>query len=377
MLTIKKAVDITCNYSLSQDYDKDRILYFDIETTGFPPKTTYLYMIGCIYYKESSYHLIQWFAENIEEETLLISAFFDFLEDYDVLVHYNGLGFDIPYINKKCSHLTLNYSFRNITHIDIYKEISPYKKLFRLNNFKQKSIEKFLGINRDDTEDGGSLIPIYQSYIGKRRIEKLKGFNMPEAEDKSLLESTELLDVLLLHNEDDLKGLIMISHILAYIDIFKKPISIIGCTIEDNKLLINFQLSSSIPVRISLGNDLHYFSAFGKAASLSSKIFEGKMKYFYDDYKDYYYLPREDKAIHKSIALYVDKDFREKAKASNCYTKKDGVFIPLYKDIFTPIFRRNYEDKKIGFIELTEDFISNKDKLYTYTNHLLDHMLSI
>ena len=101
------------------------------------------------------------------------------------------------------------------------------------------------------------------------------------------------------------------------------------------------------------------------------------MKYFYDDYKDYYYLPREDKAIHKSIALYVDKDFREKAKASNCYTKKDGVFIPLYKDIFTPIFRRNYEDKKIGFIELTEDFISNKDKLYTYTNHLLDHMLSI
>ena len=172
--------------------------------------------------------------------------------------------------------MTLNYSFGNITHIDIYKEISPYKKLFRLKNFKQKSIERFLGINRDDTEDGGSLIPIYQSYIGKRKIEKLKGFNMPEVEDKSLLESTELLDILLLHNEDDLKGLVMISPILAYIDIFKKPISIIGSTIEDNKLLINFQLSSSIPVRISLGNDLHYFSAFGKAPVCLVKYLKGR-----------------------------------------------------------------------------------------------------
>lgn len=372
MVTIEKTLNIKNNYQLGPDYKEERVLYFDIETTGFSANTNYLYMIGCIYYKNSSYNLIQWFAEDLSEEALLISSFFEFLKEYDILVHYNGLRFDIPYIEKKCALLELNYSFDNITSIDIYKLIFPNKKILRLENYKQKSIEKFLGINRKDKEDGASLIPIYQSYLGKRQIEKLKG---PRKTADSPLGSDELLDMLLLHNEDDLKGLVMISPILAYVDILEKAISIIDSTIEYNKLIIRFQLSSHLPVAISLENDLHHFSAFEKTASLSSKIFEGEMKYFYDNYKDYYYLPMEDKAIHKSLALYVDREYRQKAKASNSYTKKEGVFIPLYQDILTPTFKRNYEDKKIRFVEIDEDFINHKDKLETYTNHILEYMI--
>ena len=350
---------------MDEKYGSDNIVFFDIETTGFSPKTTYLYLIGCIYYKDSAFHLIQWFAEDISEEALLISCFFEFIRDYDILVHYNGLGFDIPYINKKCSLLQLTYSFAHITSIDIYRLISPYKKLFRLKNYKQKSIEGFFDISRKDTEDGGSLIPIYQSYLGKRKIEKLKNISPT---------SNELLDMLLLHNEDDLKGLIMISPILAYVDIFEKPIAIIDALIKDDKLIIEFQLPAAIPIRVSLGNDLIYFSAFDKKASLSSKIYKGEMKYFYDDYKNYYYLPMEDKAIHKSLALYVDKKHRQKAKASNCYTRKQGIFAPLYDDLFIPSFRLNYEDKKIRFVEINEDFLHEEGNLETYVSHLLNYM---
>ena len=86
MLTKKKPIDIELNYPLDEKYGSDNIVFFDIETTGFSPKTTYLYLIGCIYYKDSAFHLIQWFAEDISEETLLISCFFEFIRDYDILV---------------------------------------------------------------------------------------------------------------------------------------------------------------------------------------------------------------------------------------------------------------------------------------------------
>ena len=48
---------------------------------------------------------------------------------------------------------------------------------------------------------------------------------------------------------------------------------------------------------------------------MRAEIFEGEMRHFYSDYKNYYYLPKEDMAIHKSVAAYVDHEYREKCKA--------------------------------------------------------------
>ena len=41
---------------------------------------------------------------------------------------------------------------------------------------------------------------------------------------------------------------------------------------------------------------------------------------YYLDYKNYYYLPNEDMAVHKSVAVSVDRTHREKAAPENCYT---------------------------------------------------------
>ena len=42
-------------------------------------------------------------------------------------------------------------------------------------------------------------------------------------------------------------------------------------------------------------------------------IHESYVKCYFTDYKNYYYLPAEDQAVHKSVATYVDKNCREKA----------------------------------------------------------------
>ncbi|MGN1205819.1 MAG: hypothetical protein ACI4SQ_02395, partial [Eubacterium sp.] len=86
------------------------------------------------------------------------------------------------------------------------------------------------------------------------------------------------------------------------------------------------------------------------------------------DYQNYYYLPTEDTAIHKSVGIYVEKEFREPAKASNCYLKKKGEFVRFpasSADCLThfglTLFRESYRTKTL-FVLMDE--IKKQDSLF-------------
>ncbi|HHV10315.1 MAG TPA: ribonuclease H-like domain-containing protein [Clostridiales bacterium] len=362
-------------YPFEREYDLNKILYFDIETTGFSAESTYLYLIGCAYYRDSSFHILQWFSEDIREEGELLAAFFEFLRSYEVLVHYNGTGFDIPYLQRKIKLLGLDYSFDHVVSLDIYKRLTPYKKLFQLKNFKLKTIEKFLGIRRQDMLDGGDLIQVYQSYLGKKHYEELWKKRNPGLSLPALSEAEQLLQLLLLHNSDDIQGLVRLSPILYYADLFEKPIRIQETYIRDREFVICFEITADLPVRITYGNGFAHLDAFGNTANLTISVYEGELKYFYSNYKDYYYLPAEDYAIHKSIASYVDKDYRKKATPSNCYTRKQGIFAPQHEPLITPCFKMNHADK-LSFLEIHTDFLLQEENLERYVVHMLQNLLS-
>ena len=78
----------------------------------------------------------------------------------------------------------------------------------------------------------------------------------------------------------------------------------------------------------------------------------------------------EDTAIHKSVASYVDKAHRERAKKENCYIKKTGKFIPVYTTTIAPVFKDALHSKKI-YIALEENFLSNTNLLSSYINSSL------
>ena len=131
---------------------------------------------------------------------------------------------------------------------------------------------------------------------------------------------------------------------------------------DEGKLIIRLEYDFNIPIRISFGNDYMYMNAYENSALITIDIYDGELKYFYDNYRDDYYLPNEDRAIHKSLAIYVDKDFRVKAKPSTCYTKKAGLFTPQYHPIIDPSFKKEYNDK-ITFVEIHTDFLLKEDNL--------------
>lgn len=346
------------------DVPANKTLYFDIETTGFSPSNSMIYLIGCIYFCEGEYHLKQWFADTKESEKELLVSFMDFVKDFSVLVHYNGSGFDIPFIIKKCEIYKVDCDFKGIESLDIYKKINNLKNLFSLENLKQKSIENFLSIDRNDKYSGGELINIYFEYLSGK--------------------DSSLLKLLLLHNHDDVIGMTKILPIINYNCIANRGFEVISVELNETSTLsgspkkeavFELALDGFLPKRISGGNNQFYFTACAHTARISVEIYTGELKFFYPNYKDYYYLPNEDYSIHKSVAFYVDKDFRTKAKAANCYSKKTGMFLPQFTEIINPYFKIDYYDK-ITYFEFSDDFVNNKNLVKDYCQDLFTKIIN-
>lgn len=300
-----------------------RLLFFDIETTGFVAKNTTLYLIGALWYEDEKIKIIQWFNEDGTSEDVILSAFNDFCKNFTHLVHFNGLGFDLPYLSQKADLLKIPFTeAANLTQIDIYKEIRSYKNIFALDNMKQISIERYLNIDRQDTYSGKELISVYQRYVTRP--------------------NDEMEHLLLLHNHDDLLGMPSISKILNYKAFFKEPdITSIQMALVDNQLILTFTCDNSayLPKRVSLTVNNIYLNAMEQQATLHIPVIHDTLKHYFTDYKNYYYLPKEDTAIHKSIAAFVEADNKEKAKKDTCYVKKTDRFIPCHNDTLREVFQ--------------------------------------
>lgn len=337
MITEKKYFSTCCGLDFPNEIN-EQTLFFDIETTGFSPKTSHLYMIGCGYIKGSEFHTIQWFDDDksSDGELALLNAFSEFTGAFKHCISFNGATFDFPYIQKKCAHYHLPDPLAHLNHTDIYKKIRPYKQFLGIPDLKQKSVEAFLGINRNDTFSGGQLISVYDTYI--------------KTKDQTSFEQ------LMTHNYDDICGMIQLLPIMAYYQVFDGDFTYKSCTWHNTDLQLDFSLAHFIQIPIK--KVLPLFDLWMSAYEMSLTIhgFDGILKYFYPNPKDYYYLPLEDTAIHKSLAAFVDKDFRQKATKENCYTKKNSCFLPQPKLMFSPDYREAAASKNYYF---TWDTIEN------------------
>lgn len=335
MKTIDYTMDYLNTYTMPDfftQYDaNNQFLFFDIETTGFIANHTTLYLIGVLWYANQQLYIRQWFNDDGISEKELITEFLTFSKDFTHLVHFNGLGFDLPYLKQKASLLSIPFSLdQTMKQVDIYKEIKPYKNIFPLDNLKQVSIENFLDIPRDDTFNGKELIRHYQLYLAKP--------------------NDQTQNILLLHNHDDLLGMTQISHILHYKYFFEKiDILSYDMQLENDHLNIRFKINdaNSLPKRITISKNKHYLNAIDNQCTLLISIYNGTLKHFFKDYKNYYYLPLEDMAIHKSVATYVDNNNKEKATKQTCYIKKTDLFIPCYDNTVSEHFQQNINDSSM------------------------------
>lgn len=362
MIVIKNKIKAKITYPLESIADKDKILFFDIETTGFSRKYCNVYLIGCMYFVGDEPMYAQWLAENFNDEANVLMAFYSFMQKFNTIIHFNGNSFDIPFLKERGEKYHLDFDFDSYKSIDIYKPISKLNHILKMDNQRQKTFEQLLQIKRTDPFSGGDLIEIFKQYV--------------ESKDD------RLLFPLLLHNKEDVINMGQLTSLLAISDLFDGKYNISSHEIKDcktlngdieQKLYVTLNLDNSVPVAISYNYNGFYLKAVDNKAYLTVKIKNGTYKYFFENYKDYCYLPLEDKAIHKSVAAFVDKQYRKQATAATCYEKFTGAYVPIFtgdNDIFNQIFKESHKDK-CGFIK--SDAV-NDNNIYEYTKMIIEHL---
>lgn len=356
--------DKSWNFYPYNTYELSQICYFDIETTGLSADTSNIYLIGVGSYTDSdTFTVIQWFADDYNSEKNILKEFLEYIKQFDIIIHYNGSTFDIPYINKKCKRHAVNPSALNeMKNLDIYHALRKYAALLQLPDKKLKSFERYVGLNRDDTFNGGELIEVYAEYIQNIYLRK---------------ENDKLLKLLLLHNYEDITGLSQVASLLFLKEIGKIPVEINNAYLENYKdeCFMTVVYNCSLPGDYNFEINEPFYCHWSKNdITLKVPVAKTELRYYFSDYKDYYYMINEHTVMHKSVAVYTDSSVRRKAKKSECFVKKSGMFLPVSKPgCFSDkmhIFKTGYTDKQC-YIELTEEVLSDTKWLITYYSQII------
>ncbi len=343
-------------------------VFFDIETTGLSAQTSFVYLIGLMKSENRECVLTQLFCEDPSEEKELLETFKAMLSSEDTLIHYNGSGFDIPYLNKKFKKHSVDFCIDADKTRDLYKELLHFKKYLPTDNLKLKTIEYAAGFIRKDTKDGAELIKLYSELLGRMRLASITQKN----EDKDKVK--EMTDTILLHNSDDLEGLYAV-----YEKTFIQ--AALSGNLDPDIDMNSFELSVTYPVplfpveaelalpTLNLSNGKH-------RTELLIPIKEGALKYFFSDYKNYTYIIDRDMCMHNSVVSGISKDNKKKCTKETAYIKKNGRFIPLPLNMTDMaeerrmrLFKENYTDKTF-YIEITED----KEFIKEYVTCLLNEI---
>lgn len=356
--------DKSWNFYPYDTYKLSQICFFDIETTGLSADTSNIYLIGAGSYTDAdTFTVIQWFADDYNSEKTILKTFLEYIKQFEIIIHYNGATFDIPYINKKCRRHKINPSPLNeMKSLDIYHALRKYAALLKLPDKKLKSFERYIGLDRDDTFNGGELIEVYAEYIQNVYLRK---------------ENDKLLKVLLLHNYEDITGLSQVSSLLFLKGIGKVNVEAEKAYLENHQ--DNFYVTAiykcSLPGDYDFEiNEPVYCHWSKNNITLKIAVVKTELRYYFSDYKDYYYMINEHTVMHKSVAVYADSSARRKAKKSECFVSKYGMFLPVSKPgCFSDkmrIFKAGYTDKQY-YIELTEEMLDDTSWLITYYSQII------
>lgn len=231
---------------LDKPFSQHNILFLDIETDGLSHKN-HLVIIGLILFEShtKTASVIQLFNEDYMSEREMLLELMHIIEqsNIDYTISFNGNSFDIPFLNARFSHFKIDYVLNKNSNLDLLRVARTNKEMLGISDFKLKTVENYVGINRTDTISGKDSILLYQAYV--------------ETQSEALKET------ILLHNYDDLINMIPLlkiteglSNVLTpYVEVSKRKWYISNTQIKGNAFYCSLSLNSRLSI-----SDLYYES---------------------------------------------------------------------------------------------------------------------
>jgi hypothetical protein len=192
---VNKALPSTFSFDSFAGSDWSNYLFFDIETLGFHRRSHPVVMIGAIQIKGPALAVSQWISDSIEDEPAMLKSFFQQITANTVLLSFNGLRFDWPFLSARAKkYRILPPVFKN--HIDLYQF---YRGGFAYLNVNTHTLRELTKTNFQFFSVESKEIPaLLRTYLsGKKR--------------------NQILGQLYAHNEEDLLGLLALEEIMAAI----------------------------------------------------------------------------------------------------------------------------------------------------------------
>ena len=311
-------------------FPPEKTAFLDLETKAFGRKNSRILYLGLIFQENGTWQVRQWLPEQTEEEKEMLQEVLTLLPRFSCLIHYNGNSFDLPVLTRRCTALALPLDLSSSESIDLYRCFAPLKKLLGFPHLDQRSLEGFLGLERSGAWNNDLLL---------------------------------------------LPGLLAFFPYLSLLDggftvtqaVFKEE------TADQPVLSVQAELLHPVPKPFSLHLPQGYLSCQGTGFGFLLYGIRDTLKYYYPDYQNYYYLPEEDQAIHKSVADCVDPAYRKKATRNTCYIKKTGIFLPQPSPWFHPVFYRDRKDKTC-YLLMDEKLTGQPQTLHDCIFHTLKQL---
>ena len=352
------------HYLLSAEKEAERLLFFDIETAGFSPKTNMVYLVGLSFInEEKKLCSIQFLAEKTDDEKELLLAFLEKLSASSgmLLTGYNIRTFDIPFLNARLQ----KYDLPSIPlpYRDLFFDVKKLTNIFPMKGRRLYDIESFFGILRGEDMPGGELIPVFFEYALHHEAEN----------EKKLLS----------HNLSDIENLFPLLILDELKKLFSPTLSVKKIVISDD-CKVSFSGESGINTfcPFSIRTD-EFFISFDKDGIKGTINFEhGIMKHYLPDHKAYIYLIEEGKIIPKALSVSLEKDRFRKPSKEECFVLEEGDFFPVPKgsedeaeSLFGLLYKSSYEQKDHSIKKdrhaVTEDFLNS------YAGLLIKSFLSV
>ncbi len=137
-------------------------LFLDLETTGF--SSTPLFLAGTMTVDDGRFSVRQFFARDYSQEKSVLHLVSEVLEQYDILITFNGKAYDVPFLRDRfCFH---DLPFRSPPHhLDL---LHPARRRWRheFPNCRLVTLEQHLCGRRRFGDIPGSEIPtVYHEFV--------------------------------------------------------------------------------------------------------------------------------------------------------------------------------------------------------------------
>lgn len=153
------------------------IAFIDTETSGLAGGTgTFPFMIGVGRHTQDGFEVRQFFMRDPYDEPAQLVAFMEWMEQFKLLVSFNGKSFDVPILNTRFILNKLTSPLVNFPHLDML----PLARRLWKNRLPSRALKDLeidiLQIHRSEEEVPGWLVPqLYFDYLHSQDARPLAG----------------------------------------------------------------------------------------------------------------------------------------------------------------------------------------------------------